>query len=191
MMIKSRINLPDTTLILVMGVATSGKSTLAKSITGRYIVTLMDKDTLMDPFTVLRGGEYYSSIREPCYWTMYSIILDNLGVGNSTVLTGPFVKEVKNQDWVNWFLDTFNRFKVRVILCHANENILRKRLRNRGKERDIERLNNWRYFLNIEPIEVFIPFSHIRVDTSSGIEDIEEIYRFIEGGLDVHGDKDI
>lgn len=154
-----------------MGIACSGKTFIAKRLLKEISAFYIDKDSIMDPFTKERSGDFYDRIRGPSYKAMYNIALDNLKLGNSVVIDSPHVKEMQDRKWREWLKEFSSPFVLKIILCHAPEDVIKKRLIERGEEKDEEKLKNWKEFLKKEPIIPEMPFDHIKIDTSKDQED--------------------
>lgn len=161
--------LSQKTLILVIGVAGSGKTTIAKEVLQHIAAAYIDKDVLTDPFTpISRDSSEYLKIRPKIYQQMNNLAESNLQVGNTVVLDAPHVKEMQSKTWRTAIQKLVQRTdaKLIVVRCQCDEGVLRSRLQERGEERDKWKLENWSDFLRQEPIDLKISVPHIDIDTT-------------------------
>jgi len=155
-------------LILVMGVAGSGKTTLAKKILRQIGATYLDNNHIVDAFFPdTRSGRSYERLRPYFYRALYNIVEENLRLDNSVLLDVPHVKEMQNPDWRRFIrkLAARARAKLVVIRCFCSEPTLQARLRSRAEMRDRSKLVHWKRFLTEQPIDVVLSVPHLDVDT--------------------------
>ena len=180
---RKRSNL-EPSLILIMGVAGSGKSTLSREILRRVPAVYLDNNHIADAFFPYeRNGRGYEKLRPRFYQILYTIAEENLKLGNSVLLDVPHIKDVQTRKWQVFIKQLVKRTSARmvVIRCRCSENTLRARLRSRGEERDNWKLRNWKPYLRNEPIEVAIPFRHFDVDTEKNVsKNANAAVRYIE-----------
>ncbi len=160
-------------LILVMGVAGSGKSKLARAILEEIWAVYLDNNFLADVFSPeSRTDEQYLAIRENLYGALYRITTENLRIGNSVLLDAPHIRQVQDPAWCSWIheLAKDSGAWVRAIRCYCRTEILRGRLEARGEKRDQWKLENWQMFLTQQPPRVTIPFPHLELDTEDVVE---------------------
>jgi len=180
---RKRSNL-EPSLILIMGVAGSGKSTLSREILRRVPAVYLDNNHIADAFFPYeRNGRGYEKLRPRFYQILYTIAEENLKLGNSVLLDVPHIKDVQTRKWQVFIKQLVKRTSARmvVIRCHCSENTLRARLRSRGEERDKWKLRNWKPYLRNEPIQIAIPFPHFDVDTEKNVsKNARAAVRYIE-----------
>jgi len=155
-------------LILVMGVAGSGKSALARGILEQIPAVYLDNNFLADAFSPgSRTDESYLAIRDNLYAALYRITGENLRIGNSVLLDAPHIRQAQDPEWCRWIQDLAADAGawLRAIRCYCREELLRRRLEARGEERDRWKLENWPAFLAEQPPRTPIPFPHLDVDT--------------------------
>jgi predicted kinase len=155
-------------LILVMGVAGSGKSELAKAILEQIPAVYLDNNFLADAFSPgTRSDEEYLAVRENLYAALYRITRENLRIGNSVLLDAPHIRQAQNPEWCRWIQNLAAEAGawLRAIRCYCREEVLRQRLEARGEERDRWKLENWPTFLAEQPPRTPIPFPHLDLDT--------------------------
>jgi predicted kinase len=159
-------------LILVMGVAGSGKTTLAAEILQRVCAVYLDNNHVADAFSPqTRRGPRYNRLRPGFYRALYTIAAENLRFGSSVLLDVPHVKEVQLDKWRR-FITRFagdRAARLVVLRCVCSEQTLRSRLVQRKEARDKWKLSHWRKFLAEQPIEVAVPFTHLSIDTEENL----------------------
>jgi predicted kinase len=169
-----RMHLVPTSLVLLMGVAGTGKTTLAKALLKRIWAVYLDNNFIADAFfPETRTDTSYLQLRGKFYSALYRITQENLRVGNTVLLDVPHVKEMLDPAWRAWLVEfvTSNHAALRIVRCFTSEDVLGQRIRNRRVPRDDWKLRNWEEFLEKEPLFAPIPFDHLDLDTSTG--DIE------------------
>ena len=151
-----------------MGVAGSGKTTLAKRILRHIWAVYLDNNQIVDAFFPhSRRGKNYEELRPNFYRALYRIAAENLAAGNSVVLDVPHIKEVRNPRWQKWLIGFGKKAGVRLIVvrCHCADSVLRSRLKARGERRDRWKLSHWRAFVAEQPSLAPIPFPHLDINT--------------------------
>jgi predicted kinase len=151
-----------------MGVAGTGKSTLAKEILRRVWAAYLDNNHIADAFFPhTRNGPDYEKARPQLYKVLYRIAEENLNLGNSVLLDVPHIREVQSYKWRAFVtrLATRNNAKLLVIRCFCSEKRLQSRIRSRGEQRDKWKLENWERFLKQQPVALPIPFPHLDINT--------------------------
>lgn len=170
-------------LILIMGVPASGKTEIAKPVIKQIKAVYLDNNFIADSFYPhTRVDKEYKKIRQSIYESLYRITSENLKLGNSVVLDVPHVTHMKDKNWQFEIckLATKANAELKIIRCYCSEEILKKRIIERGEERDNWKLTNWDEFLKKEPILVEIPFDHIDINTEENTEEnIKKILEYI------------
>jgi predicted kinase len=155
-----------------MGVAGSGKTTLAKEILRRVWALYLDNNHIVDAFfPETRKGAIYEKWRPHFYQALYSIVYENLKIGNSVVLDVPHVKEMQDRKWRGFMkgLVAGTRSRIVVIRCFCSDSVLRSRLRLRDEKRDRWKLTHWQEFLRQQPIRLPLSFPHLDIDTQADL----------------------
>jgi predicted kinase len=153
-----------------MGVAGTGKTTLAREILRRLWAVYLDNNHIVDAFFLhTRNGRAYEKLRPCFYQALYTIVEENLKTGNSVLLDVPHVKEMQIPRWRRFIksLTARTKSKLIVIRCRCSENVLRARLQARGEKRDRWKLKRWKQFLKQQPIDIPVPFPHFDVNTEN------------------------
>ena len=151
-----------------MGVAGSGKTTLAHEILNDFRAVYLDNNQIVDAFFPdTRNGRSYQKLRSNFYRALYAIAEANLNLGNSVLLDVPHVKEIQVPSWRRFIKRLSERTHATLVIirCFCSEELLRSRLLSRGKTRDRWKLRNWREFLREQPIDVRIRAPHLDLDT--------------------------
>lgn len=159
-------------LILMTGVAGSGKTTLAKKIVPRLWAVYLDNNLIVDGlFRDTRRGKAYESLRPYFYQSLYAITEENLKLRNSVLLDVPHVKEMQLAEWRRFIKRMTTRTKAQlvVIKCICSERTLRSRIRSRGEARDRWKLAHWKAFMREQPIQFPLRFPHIDIDTEKNL----------------------
>lgn len=167
---KQKQLLPHPTLILVMGVAGCGKTTVARKILDALNAVYLDNNFIADAFFPhTRSDTEYLKMRPKLYAALYRITEENLKLGNSVLLDVPHITQVQDPQWEDFLKGLLARCAARlaVIRCFCSEEELRRRLEQRGEPRDHWKLNHWEEFLTREPLQVEIPFEHIELNTEA------------------------
>lgn len=168
-----------------MGVAGSGKTTLAKEILRRLWAVYLDNNHIVDAFFLdTRNGRAYERLRPSFYQALYTIAEENLKTGNSVLLDMPHVKEMQILKWRRFIksLAARTNSKLVVIRCRCSEKVLRSRLKSRGEKRDRWKLDHWNEFLTEQPIDLRPLFAHLDIDTKMDLsKNVKAALRHITG----------
>ncbi|MBQ7976221.1 MAG: AAA family ATPase [Clostridia bacterium] len=158
-------------LILVAAPPACGKTYISKLIAKslEHIVYL-DKDDLGDLIRaafaascekVDMDGEFYQNkLREAEYSTILDIAFSSLEFENCVILNAPFLKEVRDADYMRILKNKANEIDAELFLIWvtASPELCYERMKKRGSERDVLKLKNWQdYIKNINfnpPLEL-------------------------------------
>jgi predicted kinase len=155
-----------------MGVAGTGKTTLAREILRRLWAVYLDNNHIVDAFFLhTRNGRAYEKLRPCFYQALYTIVEENLKTGNSVLLDVPHVKEMQIPKWRRFIKSLAARTKAKLIVirCRCSENVLRARLQCRGEKRDQWKLKHWKEFSRQQPIDITPAFSYLDIDTGKDL----------------------
>jgi predicted kinase len=170
-------------LILIMGVAGSGKTTLAREILRHIWAVYLDNNHIVDAFFPhTRAGQAYEKMRPNFYKALYTITEENLKLGMSVLLDVPHIKEIRTNEWRNFIKRLVRRTKAKsvIIRCLCSEKVLHSRIHARGEQRDRWKLHHWDEFLSRQPIDARIPFRHLDIDTEkSPLKNVNAAIRHI------------
>ena len=141
------------TLVLVVGVAGAGKSTIGKQIAKKLHYVYLDKDTMAEPFVEAlnpskqdRESVYYlNKIRPLEYQVLLDVAEENLKLGQSVVLSAPFGKEVLDPNWLEREMVASRQLQVRLKVVWIKVDAATERLRlvRRQASRDRWKLDHW------------------------------------------------
>lgn len=176
-------------LVFFVGVAGTGKTTVAieaikhtpaafldrDTVGGRFVEAFLEKEGL-DPDD--RDSEYYKKhLRDLEYDTAKDVCIENLKVGQDVFMISPFTSELKNKAWIEDVLSAAGKTKaevdVKVVVVVLDDiEQQRERIESRGTERDTWKLENWDSYetrVNFVPeINWEIPESSILIFDNSG-----------------------
>ena len=175
-----------------MGVAGTGKTTLGREIAKKIWAVYLDNNYIADAFFPdARNGRRYERLRPHFYNALYAIAEGNLAVGNSVLLDVPHVKEVQSPEWPRQIkqLAAVNGATLIAIRCFCSADLLRRRIIERGEERDGWKLRHWDEFLAAQPLQVSIPFPHLDINTEESLpRTVRAAVRYIRTRA-LHGQK--
>ncbi|WP_223068079.1 AAA family ATPase [Paenibacillus caui] len=190
-------------LVFFVGVAGTGKTTVARKLAERMPAAFLDRDTVGGRFVekVLesngldkndRDSEFYKKhLRDLEYDTTKDICIDNLAAGQSVFMISPFTAELKNKAWIEEVLAAAGRSKadvdVKVIVVTLQDmDVQKQRIIERKTDRDTWKLEHWDDFKQrvdfVPTINWDIPESSIRIFDNSGEltdEKVEGLYQFL------------
>ncbi|BAM48201.1 AAA family ATPase [Amphibacillus xylanus] len=190
-------------LVYFVGVAGTGKTTVAEKVAREIPCAFLDRDTVggrfverfleqqgLDPDD--RDSQFYKeNLRDLEYDTTLDICVENLRVGQNVFMISPFTSELKNKQYLEDLLVAANKTKaevdVKVVVVTLQDiEQQRKRIEQRGTDRDTWKLENWDQYetrVNFVPeINWDIPEDSVLVFDNSGdlTEDkVAELINFI------------
>lgn len=190
-------------LVFFVGVAGTGKTTVAKEIAVKKQCVFIDRDTVGGRFVekILemngldindRDSSYYKEhIRDLEYDAAKDICIENLSVGQDVYMISPFTSELANKNYIKDVINASGKseqdidVKVVVVTLQDIES-QRKRIEARATVRDSWKLENWDSYENrvdfIPTINWDIPQSNIYIFDNSGdltAEKTEKLISFI------------
>lgn len=190
-------------LVFFVGVAGTGKTTVARMLADRIPAAFLDRDTIGGRFVEAilemngldkndRDSDYYKrNLRDLEYNTAKDVCIENLAAGQNVFMISPFTAELKNKKWIEEVISAAGLksqdVDVRVIVVTLLDMGMQKeRIIGRQTERDQWKLNNWGDFEKridfVPQINWDIPQSSILIFDNSGEltqEKSEQLYRFI------------
>lgn len=152
------------TVIFVIGEAGVGKSAVGKMIAKHFHHTYIDKDTSTIYLTehILaessptknkhdRESDFYMNTVRPLeYDTILAQVLENVELGNSSVVTAGFELEILDANWLqtNLYMKKIMELaSLKVVHVQVDKQTLLNRLITRNELRDAWKLNNWNAYL--------------------------------------------
>jgi predicted kinase len=190
-------------LVFFVGVAGTGKTTVARKLADRIPAAFLDRDTIGGRFVEAilelngldkrdRDSEYYKKhLRDLEYDTAKDVCIENLAAGQNVFMISPFTAELKNKQWIEDVLAAAGRTKqdvdVKVVVVTLHDMELQKnRIVGRQTERDQWKLNNWGDFEKriefVPQINWDIPSTSVLVfDNSEELTDekAEHLFQFV------------
>jgi predicted kinase len=151
-----------TCLVFFCGHAGTGKTTLAKRLIGPLsratgkTFCLLDKDTLYGRYSAAAMGAltedpndrdsplYLQHLRDPEYQGLLDTARENLELGTSVIVVGPFSREVRDGRLLNrQWLGIGPEVELRVVWVHVSEDVAHARIVARGNPNDAYKLAHW------------------------------------------------
>ncbi len=167
--VVDRLSPVPPTLVLLMGAAGSGKTTLAGLLIGRLQLVYLDNNFLADAFHPrTRRGPAYLRVRPMLYAALYRVAEENLAAGNSVLLAAPHVRQSSDPTWQADLSRMLERTgaKLCVLCCRCSESVQHGRLTERNEPRDQWKLATWTEYAAAEPVDFVVPFEHLSVQTA-------------------------
>ncbi|MBC8080904.1 MAG: ATP-binding protein [Gorillibacterium sp.] len=168
-------------LVFFVGVAGTGKTTVAKRLAEKVPVVFIDRDTVGGRFVEAllmeegldkddRDSDFYKkNLRQLEYDATADICKENLALGQNVFMISPFTAELKNKEWIDQLLADAGRslsdvdVKIVVVTLSDSEK-QRKRIEFRQSSRDEWKLEHWdEYWKNLK----FVPEINWSLDDSS------------------------
>ncbi|MDQ8739353.1 AAA family ATPase [Paenibacillus sp. LHD-38] len=190
-------------LVFFIGVAGTGKTTVARKLSDRIPAAFLDRDTIGGRFVEAilelngldkrdRDSDYYKkNLRDLEYDTAKDVCIENLAAGQNVFMISPFTAELKNKQWIEEVVKaaglSLHEVDIKVIVVTLQDMELQKiRIVGRQTERDQWKLDNWGNFEKriefVPQINWDIPSSSILVFDNSGElteEKSEQLYQFV------------
>ncbi|WP_117168395.1 AAA family ATPase [Paraliobacillus sediminis] len=190
-------------LIFFVGVAGTGKTTVAKEVASFVPNAFLDRDTVGGRFVErildMQGMDkndrdsafYKENLRDLEYDTTMDICIDNVAAGQNVFMISPFTAELKNKEWIEDVLaksgKTFAEVDVKVVVVTLGDiETQRARIEERGTIRDTWKLDNWDSYETrvdfVPTINWAIPAENIHIYNNSGSlteAKVKEIVDFI------------
>jgi predicted kinase len=165
-------------MVIVAGLAGSGKTETGKLLASVTGWALLDKDSLTRPLTeglLLRlNGDphdrhtavYIDQVRPLEYDCLLKTAWENVICGASVIVSAPFIREVDDETWVRRVRHRCDRLggRFHVVWVASDVPSMRARLTSRGADRDMWKLANWEAYLETVDPGMFPHCEHIVVD---------------------------
>jgi predicted kinase len=151
-------------LVLIGGLAGTGKTELALEVARQTRFAFYDKDLLngplVDELLVSLGSTaadresstYVDKVRPVEYACLVNAARESIGLGISAIATAPFLKEMGD---IYWRIELQHdcehalgrKVSVDYVWVHTSEEVMLRRLTNRRAARDRYKLENWEAYL--------------------------------------------
>ncbi|MEU1736071.1 AAA family ATPase [Streptosporangium sp. NPDC020145] len=173
---------PKPILVLVGGYAGSGKSEFSRFLSDITGWAFLDKDSLtrsiVERLLVSLGSDpndrqselYLKEVRPLEYRCLMETAWDNLNVGTSSILSAPFITELKDEAWFTRLENrcTAKGIDLAAIWVRCDPESMREYIEFRGAARDAWKLNNWEQYLTGIDTDNSPPTAHVTVDNRLG-----------------------
>lgn len=173
---------PKPILVLVGGYAGSGKTEFSRFLSDVTGWAFLDKDSLtrsiVERLLISLGSDpndrqselYLKEVRPLEYRCLMETAWDNLDVGTSSILSAPFIAELKDEAW---FTRLENRCAAKgidlaAIWVRCDPESMREYIEFRGAARDAWKLNNWEQYAAGIDTDISPPTAHVTVDNRLG-----------------------
>lgn len=187
-------------LVFFVGVAGTGKTTVAEKVSAHIPCAFLDRDTVggrfverflemndLDPKD--RDSQFYKeNLRDLEYDTTKDICIENLRAGQNVFMISPFTAELKNKEWIEEVITASGKTKeevdVKVVVVTLQDiEQQRKRIEERGTDRDTWKLENWDSYETrvdfVPTINWDIPKENIEIFDNSGDLTEEKVQKLI------------
>lgn len=153
-----------TLLIIVTGLAGSGKSTLCKQIAEAKSLPYLDYDTLTEPFLQkihnevtpeLSYSAFCASWRAESYAVFWNTVAENLRLKINIVASAPCTQEMRNTQFFSLYKRKHNLMNIQIINIHLvpSEARLHALVQSRALNRDAFHLEHWKEFYKTQDIQ--------------------------------------
>jgi predicted kinase len=159
-------------LILLSGPPGAGKSTLANLIAKKLNIFILDKDCIDESFSPGdRGANYSKKVEPKVLSAMLRLAKRNMELGTSVILDVPWTHIMINEpSWVEKIkaLATSDNTRITIFELKIAEDLLRKRLEQRGLDRDQVKLSKegWKTFSKTDCLGQLNPMPHHILDAT-------------------------
>lgn len=154
---ESVVHLHRPRVLFVGGYAGSGKTELGRIFARQTGWSMLDKDTLTRPILEAalemiglspndRESEtYLTKMRPREYEALMAAANENVSCGNSAIITAPFIREFRDQAWMDRVYATFGALgaDTSFIWVYCDANSMNGYIRHRGAARDGAKLADW------------------------------------------------
>ncbi|MCP2268167.1 regulatory protein, gntR family [Actinokineospora diospyrosa] len=184
----SILRMPNPNVLMIGGYAGSGKTELGRILARRIGWPILDKDTLTRPVVEAalqvmgcspndrESKSYLTQIRPREYEALRSAVTENVQCGNSAIVTAPFIRELKDDAWVNRMRTLYDSLgaKVTVVWVYCDIDTMHTYIRHRSAARDASKLDNWPEYAASIDVDFRPNIAHFLVDNSASGNPLRE-----------------
>ncbi|WP_018749902.1 AAA family ATPase [Paenibacillus sanguinis] len=191
-------------LVFFVGVAGTGKTTVARKLARRMSAAFLDRDTVGGRFaekilemngldTNDRDSDFYKQhLRDLEYEATRDICIENLSAGQNVFMISPFTAELKSREWLGKLLQdagmSSQEVDVKVVVVTLEDmDTQKERIIERSTDRDSWKLSHWDDFKQrvqfVPEINWDIPKSSIYIFDNSGQlteEKVDAVFEFVQ-----------
>lgn len=171
----------DTVLVMVVGLAGTGKSEVGRRLARELCAAYLDKDTLSRGFTeeLLRlhgvsphdreSVTYSHKVRPFEYEQLERTAVENLACGISVVTSAPYIRESRDPAWYESMLDKADDAGagLEVVWVRSNPQAMQRYIGDRNADRDSWKRLHWDEYLAANPWDRPPTFPHSMIDNST------------------------
>jgi DNA-binding transcriptional regulator YhcF (GntR family)/predicted kinase len=161
-------------VILVGGYAGSGKTELGRILARQTGWAMLDKDTLTRPVLEAalemlgispndrESDTYLTSMRPREYESLMAAANENVSCGNSAIVTAPFIREFRDQAWLDRTEAAFAAMNahVSIVWVYCDAKSMNQYIRHRGAARDGFKLADWDRYMRTIDLDFRPPVPH-------------------------------
>jgi predicted kinase len=173
---------PKPILVLVGGYAGSGKTEFSRFLSDITGWAFLDKDSLtrsiVERLLISLGSDpndrqselYLKEVRPLEYRCLMETAWDNLNVGTSSILSAPFITELKDEAWFTRLENrcTAKGIDLAAIWVRCDPESMREYIEFRSAARDAWKLSNWEQYIAGIDTDNSPPTAHVTVDNRLG-----------------------
>lgn len=165
-------------LVILSGTPGTGKTTLSKGLNDtpglldKLALTYLSKDVVNNAFSTGRDNEIYWKTRNSVYKILNNLAQENLQQGNSVLIEATYRGQLDDLETIYNKLIQKRGATLKFIRTVVREETLRQRIKQRGYERDKDKLEQWDLFLQNEPIKHSFQGDYLEVDMENNLEDV-------------------
>jgi len=174
--VRGRYFLEKPTLCMIVGVAGSGKTELAKQIASQLVdAAYIDKDMVQSPFSSTERvtGDVYAKITGPTFHFLVDFADTQLSLAKTPIIDAPYSRnfKLKNEyrDWVAHYKKVADKHHARLAIVRClppSTEELKRRIQARVDagthpwDKELK-LDNWEEWLKFEPADFPIPHNDV------------------------------
>ncbi|MEV6601977.1 GntR family transcriptional regulator [Actinoplanes sp. NPDC051346] len=185
---RSEIRTPKPHVLLIGGYAGSGKTELGRMLARLTGWPFLDIDTLTRPVVEAalqtiglppndrESDGYHTLIRPREYEALFAALLDNVGCGNSAIVTAQFLREFDNVSWIRRTEASLKSLdaKTTFVWVRCDVELMQGNIRRRGAVRDSAKLADWPAYSGSIDVDFRPPVPHQLVNNCTLGEPLQD-----------------